>query len=178
MSEELIDVLTSDGFPTGIRKTKSEVHRDGDWHRAAHVWIVTPDGRVLLQRRSTRKENYPGQWDVSAAGHLSAGESAVEAAIRETQEEIGLEIQPADLRHVLTTREQAVLNDGRYLDNEIYEVFIVRCAIDLASLRLDPAEVDEVRLMTVAELRSSVSGRDPSFVPHRDEYAALLKCLA
>ncbi len=178
MSEELIDVLTPDGFPTWIRKTKSEVHRDGDWHRAAHVWIVTPDGRVLLQRRSTRKENYPGQWDVSAAGHLSAGESAVEAAIREPQEEIGLEIRPADLRHVLTTREQAVLNAGRYLDNESYEVFIVRRAIDLASLRLDPAEVDEVRLMTVAELRSSIAGRDSSFVPHRDEYAALMKCLA
>jgi isopentenyl-diphosphate delta-isomerase len=73
---ERIDVLTPDGRPTGVTKGKSEVHRDGDWHRAAHVWIVTPSGRILLQRRSVRKENYPGFWDVSAAGHLSAGESA------------------------------------------------------------------------------------------------------
>ena len=87
---ELIDVLTADGKPTGARKPKNQIHRDGDWHRAAHVWIIAPDGRFLLQRRSLRKENNPGLWDVSAAGHLSAGESAVEAAMRETFEEIGL----------------------------------------------------------------------------------------
>ena len=39
---ELIDVLTRAGELTGVRKPKPEIHRDGDWHRAAHVWIVTP----------------------------------------------------------------------------------------------------------------------------------------
>lgn len=51
---EYIDVLDS-----GERKAKSDVHRDGDWHRAAHIWVITSDGRVLLQRRSPDKENYP-----------------------------------------------------------------------------------------------------------------------
>ncbi|HLJ74165.1 MAG TPA: NUDIX hydrolase, partial [Thermoanaerobaculia bacterium] len=67
---ELIDVLKPDGLPTGERKPKAEIHRDGDWHRAAHIWIVSRDGRFLIQRRSPRKENNPGLWDVSAAGHL------------------------------------------------------------------------------------------------------------
>jgi len=84
MTLELIDVLTAEGAPVGIAKTKAEVHRDGDWHRAAHVWIVASDGRLLLQRRSLRKENYPSLWDVSAAGHLSAGETSKECAVRET----------------------------------------------------------------------------------------------
>ena len=39
-SEELVDVLTPAGDPTGMRKPKAAVHRDGDWHRAAHVWIL------------------------------------------------------------------------------------------------------------------------------------------
>ena len=178
MSEELIDVLTPDGAPTGVRKTKSEVHRDGDWHRAAHVWIVTPERRVILQRRSLLKLNYPGLWDVSAAGHVSAGESAIEAAVRETQEEIGLTITPGELGHVMTTREHAVLNAGTYIDNEIHDVFVVRQAVDLTSLRLDPAEVDGGRLVAIEELRERVTAGDPTLVPHPEEYQRLWAILA
>ena len=73
---ELIDVLLPDGTPAGSRKTKDEVHRDGDWHRSVHVWIMTPDGQLLLQRRSLAKENHPGLWDISAAGHLESASAA------------------------------------------------------------------------------------------------------
>ena len=161
---ELIDVLTPDGMPTGVRKSKDKIHRDGDWHRAAHVWIVANDGRILVQRRSLRKENNPGLWDVSAAGHLSAGESAVEAAIREVREEIGLTLAYEDLRFVARLWQSCVLNDGTYIDNEIHEIFLVRRDVNIASLKLDPEEVAEVQW--VDALRP-----DETFVPHGDEYA-------
>lgn len=163
---ELIDVLTPDGRPTGARKPKDAVHRDGDLHRSAHVWIIAADGRVLLQRRSQRKENNPGLWDVSAAGHLSAGEAAVDAAIREVGEELGLSLAPGELQFLATMRESAVLNEGTYIDNEIHEIFLVRRDVDLHSLRLDPEEVAEVKW--VRSLRP-----DGSFVPHDEEYALL-----
>ena len=161
---EMIDVLTIDGRPTGTQKSKTEIHRNGDWHRAAHVWIVAGDGRVLLQRRSLRKENNPGLWDVSAAGHLSAGESAIEAAVRETREEIGLVLSPVELQYLTTIPQSCVLNDGTYLDNEIHEIFLVRRDVDVQSLTLDPEEVAAVRW--ARELRP-----DDTFVPHGDEYA-------
>jgi isopentenyldiphosphate isomerase len=176
MSEELIDVLTADGHPTGVRKTKSEIHRDGDWHRAAHVWIVTPDLRVVLQLRSMRKANYPGQWDVSSAGHLSAGESALDAAVRETGEEIGVTIAPAELTPIGTFREQCVLRGGTYIDNEIHEVFLVRRALGESDVTLDPAEVDDVAFVPLEELRRRLR-TDSTLVPHDDEYALLLELL-
>jgi len=161
---EWIDVLSPDGRPTGNRKPKDAIHRDGDWHRAAHVWILAPDSRVLLQRRSLRKENNPGLWDVSAAGHLSAGESAADAAVRETFEELGLRIAAEELRFLVTLRESSVLNNNTYYDNEFHEIFAVRRDVDIASLVLDPAEVAEVKW--VDQLRP-----DDSFVPHAEEYA-------
>jgi isopentenyl-diphosphate Delta-isomerase len=167
---ELIDVLTANGQPTGIRKPKSEIHRDGDWHRAAHVWIVAPDGRVLVQRRSLRKENNPGLWDVSAAGHLSAGESAIEAAVRETGEEIGLALSPNELNHLATMPQSCVLNEGTYFDNEIHEIFLVRRDVDVRSLKLDREEVAEVKW--VRELRP-----DGTFVPHGEEYALVASAM-
>src|SRR4051812_39374188 len=143
---EMIDVLSATGESTGAQKPKPDIHRDGDWHRAAHIWIVTPDGRVLLQKRSVRKENNPGMWDVSAAGHVSAGESVTEAAVREVEEELGLHVAASELRHIGTMAESSVLNDGTYFDNEIHEIFLVRRDVDLASLSLQETEVDDVVL--------------------------------
>lgn len=167
---EWIDVLTREGQPTGARKSMAEIHRDGDWHRAAHVWIVARDGRVLLQRRSKRKVNNPDLWDVSAAGHLSAGESAIDAAVRETHEELGLAITPGELQFVAALPQSCVLNNGTYFDNEFHEIFLVRRDVELDALRLDPKEVAEVKW--VNELRP-----DGSFVPHVQEYALLSRLL-
>ena len=163
---ELIDVLTSEGAPAGITKPKADVHRDGDWHRAAHVWIVTPDGRFLLQRRSLCKENYPGLWDVSAAGHLSAGETSAECAVRETFEELGLPIDARELQFLGTVRESCVLNGGTYIDNEFHDIFVVHRDIDLAALTLQDDEVDEA--MLASELPAN------GIVPHPEEYALII----
>jgi len=174
MLDELIEVLTPEGKPTGRRKPKADIHRDGDWHRAIHVWIVTPDDQILLQRRSIRKENNPGLWDVSAAGHVSAGEDLLDSAVREVREELGLTLRPDELRHIATLRQSCVLNRGTYFDNEWYEIFIVRGAVDLRQLILQPEEVDEAALVTIGEFRERVTRHDPTLVPHDEEYALLL----
>jgi len=168
---EPIDILTPAGEPAGHTLDKAEAHRVGAWHRAAHVWIVDGDGRLLLQRRAEVKENWPGKWDVSVAGHVGAGESAIAAAIREAREELGLDLNPSDLTHIGTIPEQCVLNGGTYLDNEIHEVFLVRRNIDLTSLRLDPAEVAEVALVRPDQLAVF------DLVPHPVEYALLRSML-
>jgi len=167
---EQIDVLDENGFPTGVIKPKDAVHRDGDWHRAAHVWIVTNDGRVLLQKRAAVKENWPGWWDVSAAGHCSAGESALETAIRETDEELGLKLIASDLQHVGTFRDPVVLRGGSYIDNEIHEVFLVRRDVDLGALTLQAEEVEAVALVAPDEL---LTRRD--LVPHAGEHALIVQ---
>jgi isopentenyldiphosphate isomerase len=165
----MIDVLDADGSPTGRTKPKPHIHRDGDLHRSVHVWIITPDGSILVQRRATVKENNPGLWDVSCAGHISAGESAIDAAIREAEEELGIAIVPDELQHVATLRERSVLNGGTYIDNEIHEIYVVHRDIDVSALRLQPEEVDDVRLVKREEFRLL------DLVPHEEEYALILR---
>ena len=163
----MIDVLEADGSPSGRTKPKPLIHRDGDWHRAVHVWIMTPDDRILVQRRAGSKENNPGLWDVSCAGHISAGESVIDAAIREAHEELGIVLERAELRHVASLREHSVLNGGTYIDNEIHEIFVVHRDVDVSALRLQPEEVDDARLVTRAEFRSL------NVVSHDEEYALM-----
>ena len=168
---EWLDILTPDGVATGASKLKADVHRDGDWHRASHLWIVQHDGRVLLQKRAAMKENWPGKWDVSVAGHISAGEDPIDAAVREASEEIGLTVDPRELVHIGTVREQCVLNEGTYLDNEIHEIFLLRRDVDLAALQLDASEVDEVALAALDELAAF------DLVSHPEDYALLRRHL-
>ncbi|HJW92818.1 MAG TPA: macro domain-containing protein [Thermoanaerobaculia bacterium] len=150
----------------GPIKTKAEIHRDGDWHVAAHVWIITPDGRALVQKRSAQKENWPGYWDVSAAGHVSAGERPAEAAVRETFEELGLRIEANELRRFGVAREESVLRDGMYIDREEHELFIVERDVDLSALTLQEEEVDEVMLASLDHLPEPLA-------PHELEYHLL-----
>jgi isopentenyl-diphosphate Delta-isomerase len=86
---ELLDVLDSRGRLTGAVKSRGEVHRTGFWHRTVHIWIINGKKQLLLQKRSINKESYPGLWDISAAGHITAGDSIRNAAIRELKEELG-----------------------------------------------------------------------------------------
>jgi isopentenyl-diphosphate delta-isomerase len=158
-----------------MTKSKSEVHRDGDWHGAAHVWILNRKGEILIQRRSPTKENWPNLWDVSVAGHISAGEEPVEAAIREAREELGITLVPGECRYLFTILEQVTLNKGNYIDNEFHHVFLVERDLDVRDLKFSDGEVAEVRFVAVRELQTDLSTDPSGFVPHEEEYRRLFE---
>ena len=60
----------------------------------AHIWLWKKLGddkvEVLLQQRSISKSSKPGWLHISAGGHIDKGETALEAAVREAKEEMGL----------------------------------------------------------------------------------------
>lgn len=65
-----------------------------------HVLLVG-DGDILLTQRRDTNPMFDGLWHLPS-GKLDAGESAVDAAAREAEEEVGILIDPADLRLVHT----------------------------------------------------------------------------
>jgi isopentenyldiphosphate isomerase len=59
-------------------------------HRSAQVLLFNSAGDLFLQKRSLNKDEFPGLWDSSAAGHLAPGEGYAECALRELEEELGI----------------------------------------------------------------------------------------
>jgi isopentenyl-diphosphate delta-isomerase len=98
--DELFDVVGLDD--RAIRQApRREVHARNLLHRAVHVLVHDPDGRLFLQRRSLSKDTFPGCWDSSCSGHVDAGEDYVTAARRELGEELGWQDDSLPLRPLL-----------------------------------------------------------------------------
>lgn len=89
VQDEIFDVVNERDEVVG-QLTRKEVHRQGLMHRAVHVLIFNSQGEIFLQKRSMKKDNFPGTWDSSAAGHLDSGEDYDACAVREVHEELGL----------------------------------------------------------------------------------------
>jgi 8-oxo-dGTP pyrophosphatase MutT (NUDIX family) len=64
-----------------------------------HVVVMTGEG-CLWQLRGYGKDSAPGEWDHACTGHVSLGEDARDAAVRELAEETGVTVSRADLDEV------------------------------------------------------------------------------
>lgn len=133
------------------------MHRDGDRHAALHIWIggIDEEGRpfVLLQRRSQTKDTWPGALDVAVGGHVRAGEGLLET-VREAEEEIGLS---ADLERLVPLGRRFT-GTGAVPDNEVQEVFALRCDQALDAYRLHPDEVDAIVQVPLDDALALFSG--------------------
>ncbi len=150
-TDELVDVLDEFGNKTG-QMNKRLVHERGLWHAGAHVWIYNSKGEVLLQLRAPTKPIYPNTWDISAAGHLLASESHVGAALRETEEELGLKLDPGELKFIGVTRTDAVMPGVGWTHNVFDWNFILRKELDPAVLKLQAEELTDVRWFPIEQV--------------------------
>lgn len=105
----------------------------------AHVWFWRVNDRgsaeIMLQKRSQAMLSRPGWYHISAGGHINVGESSVEAATREVQEEMGISINSDDLYYVYSGR--IIPQDP----NNIVNVFLYELDDD-SSIKLVDGEVD------------------------------------
>lgn len=152
--DELIDILTPEGKPTGKTALKSEAHKNGWFHATVHIWLFTKDEKILLQKRALTKKVFPGLWDISVAGHIGAGEEILSSAQREVFEEIGLELQENDLIKIGTRIHQVTHKNG-IQDNEHHHVFIAELKVPVQKLIIQKEEVADIKLFDLSVLRDT-----------------------
>jgi uncharacterized protein len=91
------DTMPAEGFG-GVVDDDDFAEDERDIHDSAGLILRGPDGKVLFLKRG-QHGGHPGEWDWPG-GHVQAGETLMQGAIRETHEECGYKADPADLHEV------------------------------------------------------------------------------
>ncbi|WP_431137460.1 NUDIX hydrolase [Psychroserpens mesophilus] len=151
--EENIDIVDQYGIPTGVSVPKSVIHTKGHLHNTAHVWLFTSEGKILLQQRAASKTICPLLWDVSIAGHIDAGETPEQAAVREAKEEIGLSISEKQLIKVGTFKCFRSYPNG-IIDNEFHVTFIIEINLPIEDFSPQKEEVEALKFVSLSEFKT------------------------
>lgn len=152
VSEELLDVVDAEDRVVAV-KTRGEIHALGLMHRAVHILVFNSRGELFLQKRSMRKDENPGLWDSSAAGHVDSGEDYLACAHRELAEELGI-IEPVELLELF--RMPATLVTG-------FEHCVVYRAVYDGEMTLQPEEIDAGDWLAPQDMDARVNAGDPDF---------------
>lgn len=144
-SSEWFPVVLPSGLVVG-RSTREYCHSGAKpLHPVIHIHIIDRFSRIYLQKRSMRKDIQPGKWDTAVGGHVSYGESLMEAVYREASEELGFtEFNPVYLE---TYEFESAI------EKEMVNIFAVVGSYDLHP---DLDEVDEGRWWELADIDASI----------------------
>jgi isopentenyl-diphosphate Delta-isomerase len=95
--DEIYDVVDKMDQVIG-QATRREIHQKNLFHRSIHILVFNSKNEVFLQKRSMEKDENPGLWDTSSAGHVDSGETYDDCAHRELWEELGIKatLKPLD----------------------------------------------------------------------------------
>lgn len=129
-----------------------------------------------IDMRSEFFEWFQGRWDVSAAGHISAGDSSRPSAIRELGEELGIELDDdGELEFVTSEKASATgstKRHGAFIDNEIQDIYVFQPkeSYALSKLVLQEEEVETAEYWDWVDYRDRLLSGDEQLVPRSTGY--------
>ncbi len=147
---ENIDIYDANLGHKGVME-RIKAHKEGEWHRTFHCWVVSTEegGSLLFQQRSMKMKNFPGLLDVSAAGHIEAGE-AIEEGVRELKEELGIEIDESSLIRLGERVEVADQANGQR-NREYQSVYMYLTSQPISSYKPEEYEVTALILLNIQD---------------------------
>lgn len=155
---EVFDIVDAEDNVVG-QTSRHEVHSQKLRHRAVHIFVLNDEGELFLQKRSRWKDVCPLKWDSSAAGHVNTGQAYEETAIREIEEELGVQTDVHFVSKIEPCEETG---------HEFVALFEARHS---GPFRLPPSEVEYGEWFTFPQIDAWTAARPEDFAP------GFLKCL-
>lgn len=143
---ELWEVYDENREKTGRTHERGKAMSENDYHIVIHVWIVNDRGEFLIQKRQPWKEGWPDMWDGSVAGSAVLGDTSLDAAIRETKEELGIDLDMSFGEILFTVKGPSRFDD----------IWFVRQNVDIGDLKLQYEEVADAKWVSEKEIKQMI----------------------
>jgi isopentenyl-diphosphate Delta-isomerase len=131
--------------------TRREIHQKNLLHRSIHILVFNHQNEMFLQKRSMAKDENPGLWDTSSAGHVDSGETYDECAHRELWEELGI-------KAILKPLEKIEACENTYYEH----VQIYTCRTN-AKININLDEISEGKYFDLEALNSKIKKKPEQF---------------
>ena len=132
------------------RRLTGRLHRRGSrWQKGEYglvvcVWVYDGNGKVLLTRRAPGK-TYAGTWE-NSGGAAKAGETSLEAIVRELYEETGIRADPEEFELLETCQDSIAF----------YDHYCLHRATPLSDIVLLPGETDDAQWATFEQVHALI----------------------
>lgn len=140
---ELFDLYDGKGEFLSTGHVRGQALPQGAYHKIVRIIVQHQDGDFLLMQRSAHKESHPLKYELSAGGSVMKGEDFEEGALRELEEETGIQ---ASQLHLLS--DMIVKEPSQCLENIYYCI----TAIDKQAIRLQEGETQAFKWAKLDEL--------------------------
>lgn len=138
---EYWDIYDVDRVKTQRVHLRGEPIQDGDYHLVVNIWIYNSRREVLLTQRHPEIP-FGLKW-ACTGGSAIQGEDTLTAALRETREEIGLQVPPQKM--ILVAQERRL--------HSFLDTFVVCCDLSDEQIVMQPEEVVDFCWVDEAEYR-------------------------
>ncbi len=172
-----LDIYDETGTTMIGTESYDTIHRQGLWHKGVHVFILTPDGKFVIQKRGPDVQTKPNILESSAGGHINTGHSAIETVIYELHEEIGITVTENEIEYVGAIIDQFTEQGGIIKNNEFDNIYIIRKDVKSEEIVIGKAEVSEVAFIDAQEYLQRGINDDPVIASRTQEYKMLYSYL-
>ncbi len=161
--EEIIAIVDGDDCVIGRYPRKN--HAEGRLHRETSVLIVNSNNEILIQERVDNS-----CLDYSASGHFSFDEDYLDGAIREVQEELGLDIPRSKFvkisKHRIDYSKKGVNKESGcpelYVNNRFITLWEIKEDYKVEEMKIDSLEVKSVKYISIPELKKIIKEKPSS----------------
>lgn len=130
--------------------------------RVVHLALITSENKILLQQRSTTRTTNPGFWTLSVTGHVDENEDYIAAAIRESKEELNLEITPFDLTFIEKYYIEFISSQGQKA-RSFSGLYVAKKDLDINRIIFNLEEVSKIKLVSFLELEELLKDNKGNF---------------
>lgn len=152
------------------RELSNIIHTRGEkipkdlYHLVVHVWIRNSEGKYLISRRSEDRPRYPLLWEC-VGGSVLYGEGSYDAAIRETIEEVGIDLSLSNGKVI-----KSIVRDDK---QDIADIWLFEYDGEVDLSKATTKEVCDVKWMNHMEIVSLV--KEDKMVPTLYYYFDMLE---
>ena len=139
---EIWDVYDGNRRLTGRTHRRRDPLQKGDYHLVVLACLMNSSGEFLITKRAPSK-SYAGMWEFQG-GCAVTGDDSLAAAIRESKEEVGLDLKPENGEIVLSLK----------LEHTFFDVWLFMQDFDLDDIVLQPGETVDAKCVTMDEIRA------------------------